>query len=368
MKAMMLPAKINDVTAAWLDEALHENGFFGKDVKIGSIDIKTMGVGEGFQSDMTRIFPSYASPLQGPKSMVIKLPSSYEPANSVAMMFNTYEKEIRFYREIAPFSPIRTPKLYLGEFNTEAKRWVLLMEDCAYCKQIDQVKGLTEPQLRQAILKIADFHAHWWDLPILNTITWMARARSPQAYALSGLYRGCWDMAVNSPDFLSALPPGGKEEGLKIYDAFQTMIEQALVDKPTITHFDFRCDNLFIDESNPADPLLVFDWGAATIYRGPVDVAYMMAESVETGLRRKVESDMLLMYYNRLMEKGVTDYSFDECKTDYMGGLLLYSYIPVLAYSRLDLSNERGKIGAKIVTQRHFSAILDNNATCAIPK
>ena len=77
---------------------------------------------------------------------------------------------------------------------------------------------------------------------------------------------------------------------------------------------------------------------------------------------------MLQRYYQRLLEKGIKSYSFEDCLFDYLGGLLVYAYIPVLAYSRLDMSSDRGKELARILTERHFSAIVDQDAASYLGK
>jgi len=366
----MLPGGLNDISAEWLNQALHDNGFLKKDNAVASIRMTPIAVGEGFQSDMARILVQYRKQDANlPVSMVAKLPTTFEAANYVAMLFNTYEREIRFYREVAGKSPLRTPGLIYGEFDAEQKRYVLILQDCGNYEQVDQVRGLTEAQLRQTILKIADFHAHWWNSKDLAAIPWMPGPRSQAAYALVGFYRSCWDTAVNVPEFLAALPEGGKEAGLKIYEHYQWMVSEAAPDDNlTITHFDFRGDNLFFDNGTPHDPVVVFDWQASSIYRGPLDIAYLMGGSISLDLRRKVEKQMLDMYYARLLENGVRGYPFEECRRDYLGGLLVYAYIPVLAYSRLDITSERAKLLARLMTQRHFSAIIDNDALSFLPK
>jgi hypothetical protein len=146
------------------------------------------------------------------------------------------------------------------------------------------------------------------------------------------------------------------------------MVETAQDDHLTITHFDFRGDNLFFDESNENDPVIVFDWQATSIYRGPLDIGYLMGGSISKELRLRVEKKMLQIYYQRLLEKGIKDYPFEDCLYDYLGGLLVYAYIPVLAYSRLDRSSERGQELARIITDRHFSAIVDHDAASYLGK
>ena len=50
----MIPAGLKEVTAHWLNGALHKMGLL-KDIDILSLEIQPMGVGEGFQSDMARL-------------------------------------------------------------------------------------------------------------------------------------------------------------------------------------------------------------------------------------------------------------------------------------------------------------------------
>ena len=47
---------------------------------------------------------------------------------------------------------------------------------------------------------------------------------------------------------------------------------------------------------------------------------------------------------------------------------MVYAYIPVLAYSRLDTSSDRGQELARILTERHFSAIVDHDVQSYLGK
>ncbi len=363
----MIPAGLNEITADWLNEALHKTGLL-KDIDIVSLEIQPMGVGEGFQSDMARLVPRYSRMVGNlPKTMIAKLPTSYAPANAVAMMFNTYEREIRFYAEVAKRSPLRTPGLIYCDFDSQVKRYALILEDCSCYTQIDQIKGLDYEMTKTIAIKLADFHARWWDSKELDAFVWMPKPGDAIFTAFMGFYRTCWDVAVQSPDFLAALPPGGREAGLKIYEHFAWLVEQTPSNHLTISHFDFRGDNLFFDFGNKENPVIVFDWQAANVNRGVIDLSYLLGGSISIDLRRRTEKEILRLYHQRLLTRGVSGYSFDECWFDYLRGTLVYAYIPVLAYSQLDISDERGKRLATMLTQRHFGTIVDNNATSIFP-
>lgn len=57
----------------------------------------------------------------------------------------------------------------------------------------------------------------------------------------------------------------------------------------------------------------------------------------------------------------------DDCWTDYLKGLMCYAYIPVLGFTSLDFSDERAVRLGEEITKRHFTAIVDNDATSICP-
>jgi hypothetical protein len=364
----MIPAASKDITASWLNEALHESGFLRKDTNITSIGYEPLGVGEGFVSDMARLSLDYDRDTHGlPRTIVAKLPTSFESAHAMAMLFNLYEKEIRFYREVAPQSPVRTPALVYADVDLEEKKYILLLEDCSCYQQVDQLQGLNHEQTRQVALMLADFHAYWWDAEDLYSFPWMPTNTGPVAWALVDAFRGYWDVSIQMPDFVAALPEGGYEAGAKLRESYQWLIETGPDDDLTISHFDFRVDNLFFDPGNSEHPVIVYDWQAFNINRGVVDLSYLLGGSLPIELRREIEEDIVRLYHDRLGEKGVSGYSWDECWQDYLKGTLTYAYIPVLAYATLDTSDPRGKQLASLLTTRHFTAIVDNDATSLLP-
>ena len=363
----MIPAASKDITANWLNEALHESGFL-KDVNIKSIGYEQWGVGEGFVSDMARLTLDYDREAPHlPRTVVAKLPTAYESAYEMAMLFNVYEREIRFYTEMAPQSPIRTPALVYADVDLEEKKYFLLLEDCSCYQQVDQSQGLDHEQTRQVALMLADFHAYWWDRENLLSFPWMITNTGPVAWALVDAFRGYWDFSVQVPGFVAALPEGGYEAGAKLRQSYQWLIETGADDHLTIAHFDFRVDNLFFDSDNREKPVIVFDWGSTNINRGVIDLSYLLGGSLEVDLRREIEKDIVRLYHDRLQEKGISGYSWDECWQDYLKGTLIYAYIPVLAYATLDTSNPRGQLLAPLLTTRHFTTIVDNDATSLLP-
>ena len=363
----MIPERSRDITADWLNDALHEGGSL-RDANIVSIRHEPWGVGEGFVSDMARLTVQYDREGRSlPKTMIAKLPTSFEAARAAVRPFNIYEREIRFYSEVAPQSPMRTPGFIYGDADSERDRYILLLEDCSCYQQLDQIKGLDIEQTKLVAVKLADFHARWWDSPDLLSFPWMARPGGPEATALIGTFRFCWDACCQVEGFAAMLPEGALEAGRKVYEQYQWLVESVSDENVTISHFDFRIDNMFFDWGAPQDPLIIFDWGGASISRGVGDLAYMLGASVTTDLRRGIEGDVVKLYHDRLLERGVPRYSFEECRVDYLKGLLFFTFVGALAFSSLDMSDSRGSELIRVGMQRYFTSIVDNDAISVLP-
>lgn len=365
---MVIPEKSRDITADWLNEVLHQNGFL-KDASIVSLKHEPMGIGEGFLSDMARLTVTYDRDIPGiPATMIAKLPTSYESARAIGMQLNLYEREIRFYIEILPKSPIRTPYLIYGVVDSENQRYVLLMEDCSHYTPADpELKGLDYEQTKIIAAKISDFHARWWDSDDLFSFPWLPKPDSPGRMASIDTFRSSWDICAQIEDFRKVLPEGGWEAGLKINEQMHWLVEDAPNDNLTIRHTDMRSDNMFFDWDTPDNPLIVFDWGMVSIGRGTGDLAFLLGFSLSTDMRRKIEKEMIDLYYQSLLNKGVSGYPFDEFWTDYRKALLRFTTIPVIAYAKLDHSDSRSTKLLNVALNRWFSSIIDNDATRVLP-
>ena len=184
----MIPKRTKRITAEWLNEVLHNTGYL-KDINIESIVREPWGAGEGFVSDMTRLILTYdKESAEAPKTMIVKMPTTFRTALAVALEYNLYEKENRFYTEIAPKSPIRVPGLIYQDYEIDTKKSILILEDCSRFTQVDQIEGLNEEQTKIIIKSIADFHARWWDSPELFSIDWIPKPRDKVSNLLIKTY------------------------------------------------------------------------------------------------------------------------------------------------------------------------------------
>lgn len=64
-----------------------------------------------------------------PATPVVKLPFSIKEGADFAESTHAYEREIRFYREMAPRTPIRVPRMFATIMEPADEVFSLVMED-----------------------------------------------------------------------------------------------------------------------------------------------------------------------------------------------------------------------------------------------
>jgi len=355
-----LPATTKDITVEWLNEVLHENGFL-KDAKIVSLDIEKFDV--GLASDVTKLVLSYDEDAKScPNTLIAKFPSTDKLVYAMMNASRVYEKEIRFYSELAPKSPIRTPMAYYCHVDAVNEKYILLIEDCSDYSTKKPWESLTYEEVKIAVENIARFHAYWWNNNKLSELSWLSVNELANWVPFPNFRRN-WDTITQNEDFIDALPEGGLAAGQKIYETMSWWTNSTSKDNLTLVHRDYRTDNFFFDWYNAENPLVIFDWGLILIERGGIDIGILLGSCLTIDLRKQNEQDLLKTYFNTLLECGVSKYSFEQFMEDYKRGLLIrfIDYIHVLGMNYIEATRER-KDRLNNNLQRQVTAIVDNNA------
>jgi hypothetical protein len=348
-----IPHTPDDVTAEWLDAALKASGAL-RTASVASIEKDPIGVGVGLLGDLLRVEPRYGGDDDAaPSSVIVKLPTHAPHNKAIGMAFQFYERELRFYREVAPGAKVRVPRCWYADMDAETEQFVLVLEDLSHLQLADQVAGVSPARAKLAVEAIAPFHAQWWETDALEALDWMPRADHPITMQAAKLYEDGWPHFVEK--WSSVLPPGSLEVGAQVRDAYRHMLTELAVPPRTIVHTDFRLDNLFFGDHEVA----VIDWQLSTRSSGVYDVAYFLAQSMDVELRRTHERDIIRAWYDALCAAGVTGYSFEQALDDYAASILVCLVVAVSAGADMDLGNERGEALVRGISERAFSAALD---------
>jgi Ecdysteroid kinase-like family len=168
-----VPRTLDKITPDWLTMILRRHGCISKSI-VNAIAVQGIGAEVGFLDVLARLRLTYDHAERGaPASVVVKLPMSDGIYRQIGNFYHGYEREIRFYEEVAPHAPIRLPRCYCREMDREADSYLLILEDLESLTAGDQVKGLTPAQAQAWVKTIGRFHASWWDTPQLGTLRWL---------------------------------------------------------------------------------------------------------------------------------------------------------------------------------------------------
>ena len=363
-----IPQSAERLTPEWLTAALQDTGTI-KASRVESFDTSLdIAAGVGFMGELARLTLRYDRAEDGaPRSLIAKFPTRIPENREIADVFRLYERETRFYEEVAPEVKLRTPRRYYGALNSETQDYVLLLEDLAPARVGDQLEGCSAEEAELCIRQLAMFHATWWESPRLAEIDWMPLTSDPLiAQSAQDAYSEAWSpFAEYAGDRLSdQMRAVGERFGKNIVNTLNRFGEPPR----TIVHGDYRLDNLFFGTPEGGAPLTVIDWQISSRGSGVFDVAYFICGTMPPADRRAVEMDLLRIYHAVLLDGGVRGYDFDQCFEDYrasMLGCLLYS---VLEIGSLDTANERGLELFTAIMERALSAVADLNAGELLPQ
>jgi len=167
------PRAIADISAEWLSGALGS--------RVDRIEAEVIGSGVGFMGQIARV---RLVSRDIPMSVIVKIPSADPGAQMIGGMMRVWEREHRFYTEVA--SKIRSVRLPRC-FSAVDDPYVLVLEDLAPAYPGDQVAGPTENQARAVVDTAASLHSEWFARPELTTYDWMPDLNDPSTEAIGQL-------------------------------------------------------------------------------------------------------------------------------------------------------------------------------------
>ena len=120
MAKLKIPAGPQEITPQWLTHALRQSGTI-TDATVRSFESKTIGEGAGFMGQLAQVALLYEGSEAGvPRSLIAKFPSDIPENRDIGNLFRFYEREARFYQEIADEVELRTPRRYYNAMAVEA--------------------------------------------------------------------------------------------------------------------------------------------------------------------------------------------------------------------------------------------------------
>lgn len=302
-------------------------------IELASVSAEPVGTGQ--MATSVRLTLDYAAaPADAPRTVVAKVPSTDEASLAMAAGTNAYGREVAFYRELAPEIGAAVPRCHFGEVAGSGTDFVLLLEDLAPARSVDQREGGSVDQVAAVLAHAADLHGRFWGradaswLPVQHV--WGALAGQIPALADAWLDRFGRYVDADLHGVIRDL--GG------VARPWLSTLEEPR----TVWHGDLRLDNILFDARGGTSDAVIVDWQSAASGPGTTDVAYLIGTSLDPDTRRTSEKDLVAAYHQRLASHpAVTGYSFDDCWLDYRTQAL-YALVLTLPVSMGVQPTERG--------------------------
>ena len=237
-------------------------------------------------------------------------------SRATAAMLGLYAKEVRFYRDLAPQLPIRTPRTFAADMAEDGTSFVLLFEDLGPARGGNQLAGCTIEDARAVIRQAAALHAPSWHNPAILDLAWLQP--DPAATAqVKALYPRA--QAVFRERYRDALEP----EFMALCEALaeHTAATDRSPEKVSLVHGDFRLDNVLFDIKGGTEGVAVLDWQTLTIGNGLTDIGYFLGCGIGDSLRREAERELLELYCAEMTARGVP-LTVEAIWRDYVVGAL----------------------------------------------
>lgn len=307
MMDMALPLVVEDITSDWLTRAL---AFKSPDVKV--LDSRILNVHPG-TSTKIRVSVTYnpAGAEAGlPTRFIVKGGFEKHSPPMAAM----YEREARFYREVAPFIPMNVPECYYAGSDPESHQSIVIMEDLDL-KNAVMCHALAAHDFSQASRRMdamAKYHAHTW-----NSAEFAPGGRFDWVIARFEGFGRTHNARYLKPDVwqrMLATPRGAAVSN--VFHDFDWMI--GAMEKLGEFHRNSPCQSILHGDAHPGNMYIERDGTPGffdnQVIRGPwhYDVAKYLVCTLDIADRRNWDRALVAYYLERLRHYGVEPPEFDD--------------------------------------------------------
>jgi hypothetical protein len=342
----------HDLTAEWLTAA------------IGAGTVEQFGterIGTGQMSECYRVSLTYLDGAAGPQSLVLKVAASDPASRQTGLGLGLYEREVRFYTDIAPRLGGPVAPCYSSGFDPETGAFHLLLGDAAPAVVGDEIRGATIEQAMLAMSALGRLHAPLLDQAAMADVDWLNRDSPVSQALIAALYAG---FADRYGDHIAEAHRAVCERLVASFDAY--LAQEAAAERVHgLVHGDYRLDNLLFGQQGADRPLTVVDWQTVTWGPAMTDVAYFLGCALPDDLRRANYDALLHAYHDALgpgapvrledVREGVRRASFF--------GVTMAIVSPMLVER-----TARGDEMFMVMLARHGQHVLDTDALATLPE
>lgn len=240
-----------------------------------------------------------------PASVVVKLASPDETSRATGISLRNYEREVKFYQELIATLDVRSPHCWFADWNPDSGDIAIVLEDMSPAEQGDQIEGCDIGRAELAVDQLVKMQGPRWADDSLYEIDWLQRRDASDVDRLGGLF------AMLLPGFLGTYTDAILHEvgqvGVDFVSALSGKLNNYVAgkDEPfTVTHGDYRLDNLLFATPQGGVDCCVVDWQTPGHGNGIADLAYFIGAGLLPNERREHEWALVDRYISGIESYG----------------------------------------------------------------
>ncbi|SPM26590.1 phosphotransferase [Mycobacterium terramassiliense] len=341
-----------DLTAAWLAAAIGTGPL---------ADFAVDRIGTGQMSECYRVRLTYAdADPGGPESVVLKVAASDPVSRQTGSALGLYEREVRFYGDVAPRLGGPIAPCYHAAVDTATGAFDLLLGDAGPAVVGDEIAGATSEQARLGVVELGRLHGPLLGDASLADAPWLNRDSPLNQAMIAPLYAGFIER------YGEEIAPEHRVVCERLVAAFDGYLAQESVEDRIrgLVHGDYRLDNMLFGTAGADRPLTVVDW--QTVSWGPAltDLAYFLGCALRTQDRRERYDELLHAYHEALGPAAPISLA------DVAEGVRRQSFFGVMmaiVSSMLVERTDRGDRMFMTMLERNCDHVLDTDALATLP-
>ncbi len=347
-----------DLTDAWLTTAIGAG-------PIADFSVERIGTGQ--MSECYRVQLAYADSgpdADRPDSVVLKVAATDPMSRQTGVSLGLYEREVCFYRDIAPRLHGPVAPCYHAAFDASAGIFDVLLGDANPAVVGDEIRGATTAQAELAVTELARLQGPLLGDTTLADASWLRRDDAPINQALITALH-----AAFIERYGDRIAPQHRTVCERLVGGFDAYLAEEADDNRNgsfkgLIHGDYRLDNMLFGAAGADRPLTVVDWQTVTWGPALTDLAYFLGCALPEADRRTQYDALLQAYHAALgpdspisladVREGVRRQSF-------------FGVMMAIVSSMLVERTERGDAMFMTMLQRHCEHVLDTDALAILP-
>jgi hypothetical protein len=342
-----------DLTADWLTAA----------IGAGTItDFSVERIGTGQMSECYRVQLTYADGRpgsHGPDSVVLKVAATDPMSRQTGGSLGLYEREVCFYRDIAPRLHGPIAPCYHAAFDASAGIFDVLLGDANPAVVGDEIRGATVAQAKLAVTELARLQGPLLGDTTLADAPWLHRDTPVNQGLITALHAAFVDR------YGDRIAPQHRMVCERLVGGFDAYLAEEAGEGRIqgLVHGDYRLDNMLFGAVGADRPLTVVDWQTVTWGPAMTDLAYFLGCALPVAERRTHYDELLQAYHAALgpdapisladVREGVRRQSF-------------FGVMMAIVSSMLVERTERGDAMFMTMLQRHCEHVLDVDALATL--